>query len=87
MATVFHSRRRCRVAVNSNDHPPPHVHVFGKGCEARYKLNCPGGPVELWDYSGKWTLAHLNELGDEIAASIDDEGVLEACKIWSEIHG
>lgn len=25
-----------RVAVNSNDHPPPHVHAFGKGCEARF---------------------------------------------------
>ncbi|WP_414695694.1 DUF4160 domain-containing protein [Phenylobacterium sp.] len=35
------------MAVNSNDHPPAHVHAFGKGCEARFKLNCPGGPAEL----------------------------------------
>ncbi len=82
MATVFHSRRRYRVAVNSNDHPPPHVHAFGKGCEARFKLNCPGGPVELWDFGGDWTLAHLNELGGEIAANLED-----CCRVWSEIHG
>lgn len=82
MATVFHNRRRYRVAVNSNDHPPAHVHAFGKGREARFKLNCPDGPVELWDHIGGWTLAHLNELGGEIAAELE-----ECCKIWSEIHG
>ena len=82
MATVFSSARRYRVVVNSNDHPPPHIHVFGKGCETRFKLNCPGGPVELWDHEGDWTLAHLNELGQEIAANLD-----ECCKVWSEIHG
>ncbi|MBP7815037.1 MAG: DUF4160 domain-containing protein [Phenylobacterium sp.] len=82
MATVFTSRRRYRVAVNSNDHPPAHVHAFGKGCEARFKLNCPDGPVELWDASGDWTLKHLNELGSEIAVEIK-----ECCKVWSEIHG
>lgn len=82
VATVFISRRRYRVAVNSNDHPPPHVHAFGKGCEARFRLNCPAGPVELWDYAGQWTLAHLNELGVEIAAELG-----ACCRIWSEIHG
>ena len=82
MATVFRSRRRYRVAVNSNDHLPPHVHVFGKGCEARFKLNCPGGPVAFWDCEGDWNLAQLNELGVEIAETLD-----ERCKVWSEIHG
>ena len=82
MATVFETRRRYRVAVNSNDHPPAHVHVFGKGCEARFKLNCPDGPVEYWDHQGKWTLSHLNELGQEIAERID-----ECCGTWSDIHG
>jgi hypothetical protein len=71
MATVFHSRRRYRVAVNSNDQPP-HVHAFGKGCEARFKLNCPAGQVELWDSVGDWTLTHLNELGGEIAVNLED---------------
>lgn len=82
MATVFQSRRHCRVAVNSNDHPPPHVHAFGKGLEARFVLNCPEGPVELWDHEGRWTLAHLNELGAEIAERLE-----VCCGIWSEIHG
>ena len=82
MATVFHSHRRYRVVVNSNDHLPAHVHSFGKGCEARFKLNCPEGPVELWDFVGDWTLAHLNELGREIAVELD-----RCCRDWSEIHG
>jgi hypothetical protein len=82
VATVFQSRRRYRVAVNSNDHPPSHAHAFGKGYEARFKLNCPEGPVELWDFVGPWTLAHLNELGPEIAAELGD-----CCRMWSEIHG
>lgn len=82
MATAFHSHRRYRVVVRSNDHPPPHVHVLGKGCEARFRLNCPEGPVEIWDHDGPWTLAHLNELGAEIAVRLED-----CCRLWSEIHG
>lgn len=82
MATVFTSRRRYRVAVNSDDHPPPHVHVFGKGCEARFTLNCPDGPVELWDHAGPWTRAHIIELGREIAAELTI-----CCAKWREIHG
>ena len=82
MATVFHSRRRYRVAVNSNDHPPAHVHAFGKGREARFGLRCPGGPVELWDYGGDWTIAHLNELGAEIASQLE-----ACCTVWRQIHG
>ena len=70
------------MAVNSNDHPPAHVHAFGKGCEARFRLNCPEGPVELWDCDGNWNLEHINELGEEIA-----EKLAECCKVWSEIHG
>lgn len=82
MATVFVSRRRYRVAVNSDDHPPPHVHVFGKGCEARFRLNCPDGPVELWDREGPWARPHVVELGVEIAAKLAD-----CCAKWSEFHG
>ena len=63
-------------------HPPPHVHAFGKGCEARFKLNGPDGPVELWDHVGDWALALLNELGAEIAGALEG-----CCKVWSEIHG
>ncbi|MGH7023277.1 MAG: DUF4160 domain-containing protein [Caulobacteraceae bacterium] len=82
MATVFRSRRRVRIAVNSNDHPPPHVHAFGAGREARFKLNCPDGPVELWDHDGGWTMAELNALGREVADWLD-----ACCKMWSEVYG
>lgn len=70
------------MAVNSNDHPPPHLHAFGKGCEARFKFNCPDGPVAFWDADGDWNLKHLNELGSEIAAKI-----AKCCAVWNEIHG
>ena len=82
MPTVFESRRRYRVTVNTRDHPSPHVHAFGKGCEARFKLNCPDGPVEFWDYDGDCTWAHIVELGHEIAAEI-----AACCKVWRDIYG
>ena len=82
MATVFRSRRRVRIAVNTRDHPPPHVHAFAPDREARFKLNCPKGPVELWDYVGDWKLTELNELGVDIAEQLDD-----CCREWSEVHG
>lgn len=82
MATVFHTQRRLRVAVYSNDHRPEHVHVVGQGLEARFKLNCPNGPVEFWDYRGDWSHAHLNEVGSEVAEQID-----KCCAKWREFHG
>ncbi len=82
MATVFWSRRRFRVVVYSNDHPPPHVHAIGPDGDVRFRLNCPDGPVELWDYEGSWTLALVRELGEEIAARLS-----ECCETWSAIHG
>jgi len=82
MATVFLSHRRYRVAVNSNDHNPAHVHAYGKGLEARFKLNCPEGPIEYWDHEGRWALSHLQELGEEIAVRI-----IDCCRVWRDIHG
>ena len=82
MGTVFRSNRRFRIAVNSNDHPPPHVHAFGKGLEARFALNCPDGPAEYWDHEGPWRLKDLNELGQQISDAID-----ACCAEWSRVHG
>lgn len=82
MATVFVSLRRYSVTVHSNDHAPPHVHALGKGLDARFKLNCPKGPVEFWDHEGGWRLNDLNELGVEIAAQLTD-----CCRVWRNIHG
>lgn len=82
MAEVFRTRRRYRVVVWSNDHMPPHVHVLGKGLDARVKLNLPDGPVEFWDYKGELSRDHLNEFLAEIA-----ERYIDCGKVWSEIHG
>ncbi len=82
MGTVFVSKRRYSVAIYSNDHPPPHVHVRAAGRDARFLLNCPHGPVELWDYEGKWTLRQVNELGGEISERLED-----CCRMWSSNHG
>ena len=82
MATVFISARKFRVAVNSNDHRPAHVHAYGKGLEARFKLNCPEGPAEYMDHEGPWRSIDLNELGQEICNHL-----VACCEKWSEIHG
>jgi hypothetical protein len=82
MATVFRTRRNVRIVVYSNDHPPAHVHALAAGREARFVLNCPDGPVELWDHVGPWKLAELNEIGGEIA-----ERLAECCRTWKDIHG
>jgi Domain of unknown function (DUF4160) len=41
-----------RVTVYPNDQRPAHVHVIGKGCEARFQLNCPFGPIVLLENFG-----------------------------------
>lgn len=51
MPTVLMVRGLC-VLVYPNDHQPAHVHVTGKGCEAVFKLNRPGGPPELRENYG-----------------------------------
>lgn len=82
MGQVFRSDRDYCVAVNSNDHPPPHVHTYGKGLDARFGINCADELVEYWDHEGDWKQKHLNELGAEIAEKITD-----CCEEWGRIHG
>ena len=40
------------VRIYTNDHRPAHVHVVGRGCEAKFQLNCPDGPVEVVENFG-----------------------------------
>ncbi len=71
-----------RIAIFTNDHPPAHVHVIdGNRAEARFLLNCPYGPVEIWDHEG-FRLAELNAIGAMIHQDLD-----RICHIWSSIHG
>ena len=81
MPTVL-TLRNIRIAIYTNDHPPPHVHAIKSNeAEARFKLNCPEGPVELWDFDG-FRLAELNEIGALIAANLET-----VCATWRDIHG
>ena len=81
MPTIFREGKT-RVVVYPNDHQPGHVHAVGPNRKGRFRLNCPEGPVELWDHTGDWTMAELNALGVAIA-----ERIAECCKVWREIHG
>jgi hypothetical protein len=70
-----------RVAIYTNDHRPAHVHVMGEGCEAVFKLNCPGGPPELRENYG-FRAARLTKIRAGLAAKVP-----RLCKEWSRIHG
>lgn len=81
MPTVL-TLRNIRIAIYTNDHPPSHVHAIkGNEAEARFRLNCPDGPVEVWDHEG-FRRSELNEVGQLIAENLN-----AVCARWSEIHG
>lgn len=71
----------CRVVIYPNDHRPTHVHVMGRGAEAVFQLNCPGGPPLLRENFGfsRKDIAHIQrELGPLLA---------RLCIDWERIHG
>ena len=81
MPTVL-TIRNIRVAIHSNDHPPPHVHAIGRdGALARFELNCPDGPVRLVDQAG-FRATDIAEVGAMIAAKLP-----LICMKWRAIHG
>ena len=47
MVTV-HRAFGFRFVIFSNDHQPPHVHVFGHGGEAKIDLSDEGGVTLIW---------------------------------------
>ncbi len=67
--------------IYPNDHPPAHVHVVGRGCEALFNLNCPNGPVELRE---NYRFSQ-NELSQIVAAL--SRQVKGLCQEWERIHG
>ncbi len=69
-----------RVVVYPNDHRPAHVHVIGKGGEAVFNLNCPGGPPELRECYG-FGRAALSRIRDGLAVALS---IL--CDRWRRIH-
>jgi hypothetical protein len=74
--------RRIRVAIYTNDHPPPHVHAIRPGGgRAKFELNCPDGPVRLVEQIG-FGRAEVGEIGNGVA-----ERLAWICAEWSRIHG
>lgn len=70
-----------RVVIYSNDHRPAHVHVIGAGCEAVFKLHCPGGPPELRENYG-FSRQALDGIKRALAVQ-----VARLCNEWETIHG
>jgi hypothetical protein len=74
--------RNIRVAIYSNDHPPPHVHAIGRdGARAKFTLNCPDGPVVLVEQVG-FRSKDIAEIGQAVAAELS-----AICAAWEAIHG
>lgn len=73
--------RGLRVTIYPNDHEPAHVHVIGRGCEARFQLNCPSGPVELWENFG-FARKELRQVLETLSAALG-----QLCEEWARIHG
>jgi hypothetical protein len=60
--------RNIRVAIYSNDHPPPHVHAIRRGgALAKLQLNCPDGPVTLVGQTG-FRAAEIAGIGMAVAS-------------------
>jgi hypothetical protein len=71
--------RNIRVAIYSNDHPPPHVHAVRRdGARATFGLN---GPVVLPGQAG-FRAADIAEVGRAVAAELP-----AVCAKWRAIHG
>jgi hypothetical protein len=70
-----------RVAILTNDHGPAHVHVRGGGKEAKFLLNCPGGPPTLYE-NYRFNHSELSDIQAKLAEALGD-----LCRRWSDIHG
>jgi len=51
VGTVYRDRN-LRIAIHSNDHPPPHVHVIGPDGEACIAIGDDTMAPEVWDFQG-----------------------------------
>ncbi len=69
------------VIIYPNDHRPAHVHVEAAGCEAVFKLNCPGGLPELRENYG-FSKADLRKIYAGVVAAL-----ASLCQEWKVIHG
>jgi len=70
-----------RVSILTADHGPPHVHVKGNGGDAKFLLNCPDGPVELYETIGFKT-GDLSNIESRL-----NKDLTLLCREWKKIHG
>ena len=80
MPTVLRVRG-LRIVVYPNDHRPAHVHVIGQQREAVFRLNCPGGPVQLRE-NYRFPAAEITVVRAEL-----DQALARLCSEWELIHG
>ncbi len=76
MVTV-HKAHGCRFVIFTNDHDPPHVHVFGQGAEAKLSLD----PVALG-----WSAGFKKPDLKRILTEVQEQRAMMIEK-WDEIHG
>ena len=79
MVTV-HRAFGYRFVIYTNDHEPAHVHVVGKGCEAKVQLSGEDGLSLVW-HAG-FTRSDLRKV--LIEAQAERRRLLGK---WREIHG
>jgi hypothetical protein len=73
--------------VRSNDHPPPHAHVFFGGRTCRVEIGEPGvSPPKLYPWaSPKKTTMSAKECAEAVAlTSVHQAAVLAE---WGKFHG
>jgi len=74
--------RNIRVAIYSNDHPPPLVRAIRRGgALARFELNCLRGPMTLMGQAG-FRAAEIAEIGMAMAAELP-----AICARWRAVNG
>jgi hypothetical protein len=79
MVTV-HRALGCRFVIYLNDHEPAHVHVVGRGCEAKVQLEGPTGPELVWQAG--FGYGDLRQIMAEVQRERD-----RLLARWRDIHG
>jgi hypothetical protein len=69
------------VQIFTDDHLPPHVHVFARGCELVVNLNCAEEYVSIRENNG----FKNREIRDIVI--IVQANRLQLCEGWEQIHG
>lgn len=81
MPTVLPNFKGWRVAIYTNDHLPPHVHVIGTEHHARFELLCDLGKVRLLSNIG-FGLSQLRQIEIYLLRHL-----AHLCSEWGRIHG